>query len=220
MKRLLACWLVLAVAPLAQAGPNLLVNGNFDSGTGFVYYDGFDPSIADDEPGWLISLGAADGSYVQIAPEVNPLAGVRDVDMGIGPAGGGLQTAVGSRPLVTPLVPYHATVTYDNYFGPGDAAYFIDWFDIGGSLISSDGGPLGDPNGPLGYAPYTQLFEVTASAPAAAASAGVRFTSGNSGYNGLAADNFHFGIVPEPSSLALLALGSVTALVVRRRVKR
>ena len=46
----------------------------------------------------------------------------------------------------------------------------------------------------------------TGIAPAGSASAGVRFTSGNAGYNGLAADNFSF--VPEPTSLVLLALAS------------
>ena len=220
MKRLLAGWLVLIAAPLAQADPNLLVNGDFESTPGLFYYDGFDPSLADDMPGWLISLGAADGSYVLVSPEANPASGGTDLDMGAGPAGGGIQTAVGSRPVVVPLVSYHATLTTDNYFAPTGASYFIDWFDIGGATISSDGGALGDPNGPLAFAPYTQLFSITASAPLTAVSAGVRFEGGNAGYNGLAADNFHFGIVPEPSTLALLAIAGITSLTVRRRMKR
>jgi hypothetical protein len=116
---------------------------------------------------------------------------------------------------------YVASVTTDNYFAPTDAAYFIDWFDAGGSLLSSSGGPLGDPNGPLTYAPYTQLLTVSGAAPASAAAGGVRFQSGTAGYSGLAADNFRLALIPEPASWVLLALGgAAAALVARRRASR
>lgn len=208
MKRVLALCLTLVVAAQAQA-INQLTNGDFESGAGSVYYDGFDPSVSDDEPGWELFLGSADGSYVLISPEATPTpeSGARDLDMGNGPAGGGVRTSVGSRPSVTPTLSYIATVTTDNYFAPTSAAYFIDWFDGGGALLSSAGGLLADPNGAAVYAPYTQLFSVVAVAPAGAASAGVRFEAGNGGYAGLAADNFTFDVVPEPSSLVLLATG-------------
>jgi hypothetical protein len=194
-----------------------LVNGGFESPPVNVYYDGSDPTVADDVPGWLLTLGAADGSYVLISPETDPLAGGTDLDMAHGPAGGGIQTAQANRPAVTPLLPYKATVTTDNYFAATDVAYWIDWFDAGGSLLSSNGGPLTDLNGAFTYAPYTQLYAIDATAPALAASAGVRFESGNAGYAGLAADHFTFSVVPEPASLVLISWGVVALVGTSRR---
>ena len=199
----LVCAGIVSMAFAAQA-QNLLVNGDLESSPpSSTYFDGFDPTIADDVPGWNLFLGAADGSYVLVSPDVS---GTIDLDMGISSAGGGIETAVGSRPAVTPGLSYEATVTYDNYFGPTLAAYYIDWFDGVGALISSSGGLLPDPNGALGYDPYNQLVGVSGIAPPSAAAAGVRFVSGNPGYNGLAADNFSLSAVPEPATLGLLAL--------------
>lgn len=127
-----------------------------------------------------------------------------------------MKTAVGSRPAVTAAVSYIATVTTDNYFGPNTTSFFIDWFDGGGSLLSSIGGAISDPNGPLTYDPYAQLFSVSGPAPASAAFAGVRFESGNASYNGLAADNFTFDVVPEPTSLVVLVAG-LACVGLRRR---
>lgn len=217
MKRLLIGWFFLIATPLAQAGPNLLTNGGFDSSTGTNYYDGSDPGVADDVPGWLMSLGAADGSYVLVSPEVNPAAGGFDLDMGAGPAGGTIETAAASRPAVTPATAYIASMTSDNYFGTAGAAFFVDWYDVGGVLISSAGGAVADLNGPLVYAPYTQGYTINAVAPATAASAGVRFTSGNAGYAGLAADNFSLAVVPEPSHLALITFAVAGWTAARRR---
>lgn len=210
----------VAGAVLSVQAQNLLVNGDLNATPGTVYYDGFDPSIADDVPGWLLSLGAADGSYVLVSPEANPDAGGVDADMGIGPAGGGMETASALRPLVIAGLPYLASVTSDNYFGANTTSYFIDWYNGVGGLISSSGGPLGDPNGPFGYDPYHQLFSISAPAPVGAATAGVRFRSGDGTYNGLAADNFTLSLVPEPGSAALIgsaALGLLAAVQRRRR---
>jgi hypothetical protein len=148
------CALILAGDVQAQ---NLLTNGGFELPPAEVYFDGTNPDTADNEPGWIAFLGAADGSYVLFSPETDPAAGGTDLDMAPGPAGGGIRTAPLSRPVVIPGLGYTASLTYDNYFGATGAAYFIDWFDAGGTLLSSAGGPLGDPNGPLTYAPYTQL---------------------------------------------------------------
>jgi hypothetical protein len=137
--------------------------------------------------------------------------------MGNGPAGGGIRTSPGSRPAIAPLLAYRATVTQDNYFAPSGAAFFIDWFDGGGNLLTSSGGPLGDPNGALTYAPYTQLFSINASAPAGAASAGVRLEAGNAGYAGMAADNFTLSLVPEPGAMTLVLLGGLSFLRAARR---
>jgi hypothetical protein len=223
MKRLIAtmaCFAVASAAGVVQAGPNLLVNGGFEATPAMVYYDGSDPNLADDVPGWLMYLGAADGSWVQVAPEADPAANGWDADMAPGPAGGGLMTAPASRPAVVALLPYHATVTYDNYFSPTSPEFFIEWFDALGGLIGSDGGTLGDPSGPFGYDPYNQQFEITATAPLLAASAGVRFDGGNPGYSGLAADHFHFGVIPEPSSLLLTALATIGLLGTTARQRR
>ena len=200
-----------ACCVISSAATNRLVNGDFEATPADTYFDGFDPSVADDVPGWNLFVGAADGSYVL----VNGVgSGNVDVDMANGAAGGGLETAAGSRPAVVPGDTYKAYVTYDNYFSASGAAYFIDWFDGGGSLLSSVGGPLGDPNGPFGYEPYSQLFQLTGIAPAGSAAAGVRFTS-STGYNGLAADNFSF--VPEPATFAMLLLAAAALVGFRSR---
>jgi hypothetical protein len=208
MRRLIALFAFLGVVGsvcVVQAAPNKLFNGNLDLTPGSVYYDGFDPSVADDVPGWELYLGASDGSYVLVSPEANPAAGSHDVDMGIGPAGGGMRTAPGSRATVYGGITYNASLTYDNYFAPAGAAYFIDWFESDGDPLGSTGAILLDPNGPFGYDPYRQRITIVGTAPGGAALAGVRFESGNAGYAGLAAD--HFSLVPEPISIALLALG-------------
>jgi hypothetical protein len=204
----------LLSAAASTATANLLVNGDFEATPADVYFDGFDPTLADDVPGWNLFLGAADGSYVY----VNGFGSANvDVDTANGPSGGGLETAVGSRPAVVPGYGYTASVTYDNYFSAGGAAYYIDWFDGVGALLGSIGGALGDPNGPLVYEPYTQSFSVLGIAPASATAAGVRFTAANAGYNGVAADNF--SLVPEPTSLALfgLAFWVLIGLTIRKR---
>ncbi len=217
MKLICAVVAIFGIAQVANAQGNLLTNGNFEAGSASVYFDGSAPDIADDEPGWVALLGAADGSYVLVSPEAtDPAAGTRDLDMGVGPAGGGIQTAPGSRPSVTPLTAYRASVTTDNYFAPSGAAFFIDWFDGGGVLINSVGGPLTDA-APLTYAPYTQLFSIDGAAPANAASAGVRLTSGNAGYAGLAADNFSLVQVPEPSGVVLATAIGFAVHLIRRR---
>lgn len=217
-------WLIVLASCSAACTPvycraqtNLLVNGNFESPSVNVYYDGSDPSLADDVPGWLISLGTVDGSYILVSPEMNAMSGGTDLDMAVGPAGGSIQTAAASRPAVTPLAAYRASVTTDNYFAPAAAAFFIDWYGSGGALLSSSGGPLGDPNGGLTFEPYTQLFTINASAPALASSAGVRLTSGTPAYAGLAADAFQLSRVPEPTGLALAAVGAAVFSAHRRR---
>lgn len=209
----LVCAGLVSVACSAQA-QNLLVNGDLEASPAYTYYDGWDLSVSDDVHGWLLFLGATspDGSYVLVSSDVS---GTIDVDTGASSAGAGLETAPGSRPAVTPGLQYVASLTYDNYFGPTLAEYYIDWFDGGGSLISSSGGLLADPNGAFTFLPYTQELEVSDFAPAGAASAGVRFVSGNPGYNGLTADNFSLAQVPEPATMALMALAGLGLLGVR-----
>ena len=211
--KILVCLILVSVAG-ATHGQNMLVNGNLDSTPADVYFDGFDPTLADDVPGWTLFLGAADGSYVLVNSSPTPF----DVDMGIGPAGGGLMTAPGSRPAVVSGAGYTASLTYDNYFAATTTSYFIDWFDGGGALLSSSGGLLGDPNGAATYDPYGQSFSVAGTAPLGAATAGVRFSSGDFLYGGLAADNF--SLVPEPGSLVLLALATAVICGSVRRTAR
>jgi hypothetical protein len=217
MKLFAACTLVALMTlgfcqRSSTAAFNLLVNGDFEATPAETYFDGFNTDLADDVPGWEMFLGAADGSYVL----VNGVGGTNvDVDMGIGPTGGGLRTAAGSRASVVPGGAYQASLTYDNYFGAAAAEFYIDWFDGGGSLLSSAGGALADPNGPFVYEPYTQQLGVAGVAPAGTASAGVRLSSGNASYNGLAADNFRF--VPEPSTALLLTLATSALLGLRNR---
>lgn len=225
MKRILAMCLFFSAASAGQA-QNLLVNGDLESSPAFTYYDGSVPSVFDDVPGWELLSEGDPSSWVQVAFDSG--AGTTDVDLSGSETSGndpdfvglsGLRTAPGSRPSVTPSQSYRARVTYDNYFAPAGISYFIDWFDGGGILLSSSGGALADPNGPLGYAPYTQLLEITGSAPATAAKAGVRFESSNGAFAGAAADNFSLSLVPEPGAMALVMLGALAVCGVARRRK-
>jgi hypothetical protein len=210
--------LLCALGTITQVhAQNLLVNGDFNSTPADVYYDGSDPTLADDVPGWVFALGAQDGSYMTVSAEADLASGGWDADMGVGPGGGSLSTAPLLRPAVIPGASYTASLTYDNYFGPNTTAYFIDWFNAGGTLLSSNGGVLADPNGALTYTPYTQLLSLTATAPVGAATAGVRFTTGNGSYNGLAADNFSFGTVPEPGTATLIVLAALGFFGANRR---
>jgi len=210
-------WLLIAgLAPAHAASANLLHNGDFELTSADVFYDGFDPTLADDVTGWTLFLGSADGSYVLVNGVGSSNVGV---DMGNGSAGGGLQTAFSSRPAVVAGDGYAASVTYDNYFAPVAPGFFIEWFDGGGSLLSSTGGSLGDPNGPFNYDPYNQLFTLSGIAPAGAATAGVRWFSASPGYAGLAVDNFTFSPVPIPAAawLLLSGIGGIAALTRRRK---
>jgi MYXO-CTERM domain-containing protein len=218
MRRLIAGFALLGVfsAVCVADAANKLFNGNFDLTPGSAYYQiGCCEGTEDDVPGWLMFLNNApvdDGSWVLVSPEAGQ---GHDLDMAPGPLGGGIMTAAASRVPVFPGNTYTASLTYDNYFTPAGAAYFIDWFESDGDPISSTGGPLADPNGPFGYDPYGQKLSIVAAAPAGAGLAGVRFTSGNPGYSGLAADNFSF--VPEPCTAILAALAVCGLAASRRR---
>jgi hypothetical protein len=211
----LAFFAVAGAVGTTQA-QNLLTNGDLESTPFDVYYDGFTPSAAGDVPGWNLFLGAADGSYVYVhgVGSGNVLADLQAL-----PTQGGMETAALSRPPVTAGQSYLASLTTDNYFPPTLTSYFIDWFDGGGSLLSSSGGgPLGDPNGPFVFAPTTQSFSVSAVAPAGAVRAGVRLITGDAAYSGLTADNFNLSQVPEPCTASLIGLaGLVLVNFVRRR---
>jgi hypothetical protein len=213
-------YLTLAIAVggvTAPARASLLVNGDFNSTPARVYFDGRDPNVADDVPGWILVLGeTTGGSWIDVNTGVPTDSGnVFDVDMGVGSPAGQLQTAPSSWPAVIAGTSYIATCTADNYFNATGSSFFIDWFDASGVLISSIGGSVGDPNGKNTFLPYTQTFTRSGAAPALAVSAGVRFTSGNSNYEGLTVDNFTFAAVPEPTGLALI--GACGAVAMRRQ---
>lgn len=208
-------FLAVVVAVSAARAQNRLYNGNLELTPAEVYYDGFDLNLADDVPGWRMFVGEADGSWVY----VNEVGTSNvDVDLAPGPMGGGLETAELSRPQVVSGHSYTATTTYDNYSASNGAAYFIDWFDDGGVLLSSVGGELGDPNGPSLFFPYSQKFTVAGIAPNNAATAGVRFIAGTGSYAGLTADNFSF--VPEPSALMLSVVPAIAVIAAALRRRR
>ncbi len=184
---------------------------------------------ATDVPGWE-AFGVGDSSsWVQIAEQSIASVPTGNWDMNLSGSSAvdpnfvglsGIKTVAASRAAAAPGQKLTATVTYDNYFGPAGISYFIDWFDAGGSLLSSAGGALPDPNGPLTYAPNTQLLSITGTAPALTAKAGVRFQSANGGFAGAEADNFTLGAVPEPGSLALLLAGAMGMFGAVRRSGR
>ena len=206
MKRLLPYCIMLGSAVYALAQPNLLLNGNLESGKPInFYYDnaGGDTGTKFDVPGWEAFAVGDSSSWVKIATDTNTLNtdlnlngtsySVHDPYLGLA----GIQTAVSNRVAVTPGAIYYATVTYDNYYTYAGISYFIDWFDAGGTNISSSGGALGDPNGPGSFAPFTQRLAVGGIAPVNATHAGVRFQSvdGAPDYaSGATADNFQLAM--------------------------
>jgi hypothetical protein len=226
MQRLILGLAFLGVLSFASAtqSQNLLVNGDLEASPAFTYYDGTAPGPEDDVPGWLLFAHTPPdtSSWIQVAFDSG--ASTTDVDLSGSEVDGtdsdfiglsGLKTAAASRPGVTAGSQYLASLTYDNYFGDAGLSYFIDWFDLGGNPLGSDGGLLGDPNGPFGYAPYTQTGTVLGTAPALAVTAGVRFESSNDAFAGAAADNFSLSLVPEPASASLMVLAALAALGIR-----
>ena len=219
MWRLFAMTLALAAANAAHAHPQLLYNGDFEFDTPtFFYYDNNtgNTGTALDVPGWEAFANADPSSWVQVSEDTPTVPGDWVLNLsgsdvtGPGFVGlAGIKTAVANRPAVTPGQLYHATVTYDNYFAPAGISYFIDWFGGGGAPLGSTGGLLADPNGPLGFDPHNQLLQIVGAAPAGAATAGVRFESANGGFAGATADNFHFGLIPEPGTATLAVLGGL-----------
>ena len=169
-------------------------------------------------PGWSLFLGAADGSYVMVSYDA--IASTVDLDMSNSSSGDGIETAFSSRPAVVAGNGYSASLTYDNSFAPAGAEFYIDWFGDGAALLNSSGGSLGDPNGPLGYDPYTQLLTISGIAPAGVTTAGVRLFSASSAYSGLTADNFTFSAdvpVPIPAAAWLLLSGAGAIAAMARR---
>jgi hypothetical protein len=229
MKRLLALCLLVGAANCSQAAVNLLTNGDFEFDTPtFFYYDNNtgNTGTATDVPGWEAFANVDPSSWVQVSEDSGlPGDWILNLSGSDITAGGflglaGVKTAVGSRPAVTPGNGYNATVTYDNYYTPAGISYYIDWFDAGGSLLSSSGGPLPDPNGPDVFAPHTQLLQISGTAPASAASAGVRFQSRNGSFAGASADNFTLSVVPEPTTAAGLIIGLGVLAAHGRRARR
>jgi hypothetical protein len=212
-------------AVLTAQAQNLLFNGDFELDTPvFFFYDNNtgNTGTATDVPGWEAFANVDSSSWVQVAEQSGTGNWILDLSGSDFTAPGfvglaGIKTAVGNRPAVASGAPYQATVTYDNYFTSAGISYYIDWFDGGGALLSSSGGPLGDPNGPLAFAPTTQSFDVAANAPVGAASAGVRLESANGGFAGASADNFTFGAIPEPGTIALAMLGAWSMIATIRR---
>jgi hypothetical protein len=202
---------VFAFAGTSHA-QNLLVNGDLEASAAGTYFDGSDPAVADDIPGWISTIGTA-GSYTLL---LDSGGGNNLIDYSGGTTGTGIETNPINRPAVTGGLEYTASMTWDNYFAPSATSLFIDWFDSGGSLISSNGGAAPDNNSPAVFAPTTQLFSFNAFAPATATAAGVRLDAFAS-FQGAEADNFSFSAVPEPGSASLLSIGALLALKRRQR---
>jgi hypothetical protein len=197
-------------AAVAFTGPvhaqtNLLYNGDFELTTTNFYYDNLTFTDAFGVPGWEAFAVGDSSSWVQVSQNTNTFNwdlnlngtdySAPDPYLGLA----GMKTAVSNRVAVTPGTGYYATVTYDNYYEPAGISYFIDWFDAGGTTLSSSGGPLDDPNGPGTFAPFTQRFAITGVAPVNATRAGVRFQSSDGAPtypSGATADNLKFAISP------------------------
>jgi hypothetical protein len=214
MKRLWSFCIILGCAHYAQAQSNLLFNGDFEienmPTNKIFYYDnaGDDTGTASDVPGWEAFAIGDPSSWVEVSYDTNNDLWALNLNgtaysvsypyLGLA----GMQTAVSNHVPVTAGAIYYATVTYDNYYYPAGISYFIDWFDINGTNISSSGGALDDPNGPGIFAPFTQQLAIGGIAPVNAISAGVRFQSSDGADNypsGATADNFQLAVAqPQP----------------------
>lgn len=198
----------VAFTSVMHAQTNLLFNGDLESNKPITfYYDnaGSDTGTKSDVPGWEAFAVGDSSSWVKIATDTNTL----NTDLNLNGTSysapfpylglAGIKTAVSNRVAVASGAGYYATVTHDNYYASAGISYFIDWFDAGDVLLGSSGGPLGDPNGPGTFAPFTQQFTISGIAPANATRAGVRLESsdGDPDYaSGATADNLLLAVQP------------------------
>lgn len=203
--------ILAAVAVIPASGANLLLtNPNFQDGGG--PYE-FNIGTYTATPGWIATVTTAGGgSFI----------GTNDDQFGAGQRfaytrgdSGFWETATVNRAEVAAGSAYSFNYSARNDGFVATAFVLVQWFNTGGTLISSSTDFASD------FAPTSTTagaalgnYSHTVTAPVGATAAGVRWgtTSG-----GMLGDNFFLDVVPEPSSAMLGALGIMTLLIRRRR---
>lgn len=220
-----------AVIPVSAANL-LLTNPNFETptpsasggdvnGNIFVSNDAITTTTTTAVPGWrgVIAPGSAFANFVGTATNQNNIGNTR---FAYTSGNAFFETAAANRAIVS-AGDYTFSYSMRKDTATPTAFVFVDWFNSGGTLVSSSsnfgsdvGTTTSPPNpqtDPATFPPFGN-FSHTVTAPVGATAAGVRWgtTSG-----GIIADNFFLDVVPEPSSALLGGLGLGLALLRRTR---
>jgi hypothetical protein len=208
---LLAIAVTAVSAISAQAAVNLFANGGFETpGAGPPAAFGWLPAAS----GYTLSSDARTGSFSAslASPAFNAAVMLQN-----SVTNGGLP---GLTPGDTPTLSFYAKGFAG---GTGNVLYALRYLDAGGNILANSGNVFFQ--GLINPTTWTQINGGIGAVPAGATSAFIEFSQGIGPIDGvnlagtiLIDDVVLLGeAIPEPSSIALLGLGSVALLARRRR---
>ena len=220
---LLPITIAFAAVSHVSAANLLLTNPSFDLVAQFNQYLPGTSTTTTAVSGWLGVLGAASNgtNFVGTADDQNGLGNPR-----FGYTGNNAfwETAAANRAIVSAGDYTFAYSGRNGVITPTNPFVFVDWFNSGGTLISSSSNFASDFAATTGV-PSTQAnpnpfgnYSHTVTAPVGSVRAGVRWgTTGATTDATIIGDNFSLAVIPEPSSALLSGLGLGLALLRRKR---
>lgn len=209
MKALTLTTLVLLAITASPVSANLVANSSFEAP---ITYDGA-PFVGS----WEGFNGGAGSSSANSL--LNPRTGSQSLQLGITNTINTFAGAFQDIPALTPGTEYTFSGWHMTPSTPFDVGveYRIEWRNSGTATEVAR-----TPNQTTAPTASYSLFSLTAAAPVGADTARIVYAiqsfGGGATHNGLAfIDDISFVAIPEPSSMALLGLGGLALLALRRR---